>query len=85
MPKVIAIRSFDHGGSRRRGDVFTVSPQVAEQLRLAGLVRVEGGPASADPRKAAGALSSASPAARASRRQTAKSSNGGETAPRAEA
>jgi hypothetical protein len=32
MTEVTAIRSFEHYGSRKKGDVFDVSPQVAEQL-----------------------------------------------------
>ena len=80
MKTVIAIQSFDHGGVRRRGDVFEVSPQVAEQLRRNGLVRIHGeSKSSVDPSPAAGGNSSASPAAPASRKRTAKKSESGET------
>lgn len=36
--KVKAVSSFDHGGSRRKGDQFEVSEQVALQLKKKGLV-----------------------------------------------
>ena len=74
MKRVIALQSFDHGGMRRRGDVFEVSPQTAEGLVRAGIVRLHD---KADPSKAAGAKSSASPAAQASPRKTAKKSAAG--------
>lgn len=69
MKRVIALQSFDHGGMRRRGDAFEVSPQVAEGLVRAGIVRLHD---KADPSKAAGGKSPASPAAPASRRRIAK-------------
>lgn len=75
MKRVIALQSFDHGGARRRGDVFEVSPQAAEQLRRNGLVRIHGeSKSSADPSPAAGGNSSASPAAPVSRKRTARRS-----------
>lgn len=80
MKRVIALQSFDHGGMRRRGDVFVVSPQVAEQMHRNGLVRIHSESKSpADPSQAAGAKSSASPAAPVSRKRTARKSESGET------
>lgn len=85
MKTVIAIQSFDHGGARRRGDVFEVSPQVAARLRRNGLVCIHGeSKPSADPPQAAGGNSSASPAAPVSRRRTARKSESGETDEKAE-
>lgn len=75
MPKVTALHGFEHGGPRKRGEQFEVSPQVAEKLERAGLVEVEG----ARPKTAAGTKSSASRAARASRRTTSKRSDAGAT------
>jgi hypothetical protein len=81
--KVIAISSFDHYGSRRRGDEFEVSEQVALQLVRAGLVRCEGAPTESMqgndlvPKEATGQKSSASPVARVSQEQTAKPSGTG--------
>lgn len=62
---VTALQGFDHGGKYKRHDSFTVSLRVAERLKARGLVRIEDHPeaASADPSPAAGAPSSASPAA----------------------
>lgn len=72
MKQVEAIQNFEHGSRRRRGEQFGVSEQHAEQLQRAGLVRVVGeAPDSGDPPEAAGAKSSASPAAPASTEQTA--------------
>ena len=76
MTHVVAKQSFVHGSNRRRGDVFEVSAQVAEQLRRAGLVYVED-PISANPFRAAGASSSALPAVPVSPKQTAKPSVSG--------
>lgn len=78
--KVIAINSFDHYGSRRRGDEFEVSDQVALQLLRAGLVRCEGAPTeslqgdASVPEQATGQKSSASPVVQVSQKQTAKPS-----------
>ncbi|WKT59113.1 hypothetical protein Q2E61_09250 [Microbulbifer thermotolerans] len=74
MQQVEALCGFEHGGSRKAGDKFGVTKRVAEQLASKGLVRVVG----ADPEKAAGTKSSASPAAQASQQTTAKKSNGGD-------
>lgn len=76
MAVVIAVISFDHGGSRRRGDEFEVSDVQAAALMRAGLVIVREG--DQDPSKAGGKKSSASPAARALTQTTArKSATGG--------
>lgn len=78
---VEALAGFVHGEARRRGDRFSVSQPLAEAMARKGLVRViEAGQAGADP-SAAGGKPSASPAARASRRQTAKPPAAGATAP----
>lgn len=82
MTHVVAIQSFDHDGPRRRGDEFEVSPQVAAQLRRAGLVYVDDEGVTANPCKVVGAKSSASPAAPALPKQTAKRSGGGGRAPK---
>ncbi len=84
MKTVIATQSFDHGGMRRRGDVLEVSPQVADQLRRAGLVRINERASGTDPSKAAGGSSPASPAAPASRKRTAKKSVTGATETKSE-
>lgn len=79
---VEALAGFVHGEARRRGDRFSVSQPLAEAMARKGLVRViEAGQAGADPSSAAGGKPSASPAARASRRQTAKQPAAGATAP----
>ena len=71
MPEVIALSSFEHGSSRRRGEIFDVSDNHAAALVRAGLVEVVG---DHRPDKAAGGKSSASPAAQASPEQTSKPS-----------
>lgn len=38
---VTAIRNFDHGGLKKRGDVFDVSDYAAKKLREKRLVRFE--------------------------------------------
>lgn len=76
MPEVTALTAFEHNGTRRRGDSFPVSDAHAKALQEAGLVTING--VAEDPSKAAGAKSSASPAARASRQKTAKPSAAGE-------
>lgn len=75
MKKVIALQSFDHGVMRRKDDSFWVSEQVAAALRRKSLVRIEG--EAGDPFPAAGTPSSASPAARVSRRTTVRRSGSG--------
>lgn len=74
MPIVKAIENFDHNGARKRGQRFQVSAPVARKLRDAGLVAIAGEAGTENPRKAAGAQSSASPAARASRKATSNES-----------
>lgn len=76
MVDVIALKSFQHNGPRRRGDEFPVSEQHAQDLARKGLVKIQG--ETEDPSKAAGEKPSASPAARASRQKTAKPSAAGE-------
>lgn len=75
MAVVIAVSSFDHGGSRRRGDEFEVSDVQAAALMRAGLVIVR--ECEQDPGKAGGEKSSASPAAPALPQTTARKSFGG--------
>jgi hypothetical protein len=76
METVIAISSFDHDDQKvRRGQQLTVSPQTADDLVRNALVRRMRDPA--NPSKAAGTRSSASPAAPASPQTTAKQSAGG--------
>lgn len=73
MIRVEVLQGFDHGGSRRKGDIFSVSDSTARALAAKGLVRF----ASPLTEQAAGAQSSASPAAQASPVQTAKPSRSG--------
>jgi len=68
MPLVEALQSFEHGGARRRFNRFTVSEPVARDLATRGLVRI----IDDRPPQAAGTPLSASPAAPASPRTTAK-------------
>lgn len=77
MALVEARTGFDHYGSRKRGERFSVSDQVARKLRDGGLVDIVevDGPR---PEKAAGSPSSALPAARRSARKTAIESDAGE-------
>lgn len=75
MVLVTATTGFDHGGRRRRGDEFEVSPQQAEALKRNGLVTYDEAPV--DPGSAAGETSSASQAAPASPQTTAKPSRRG--------
>ena len=76
METVIAISSFDHDAQKvRRGQALTVSPQMADELVRNGLVRRMRDPA--NPRRAAGTRSSASPAVQASPQTTAKQSGAG--------
>lgn len=71
MPEVIAISSFEHYGPRKRNDKFKVSEATATDLERANLVR------RVNPTKAVGGKSSASPAAQASPKATAKKSGVG--------
>lgn len=71
MPEVIALQSFEHGGTRRRGDRFEVSDAHAAGLIRNGLVKLA---EAVDPSQAAGEKSSASQAAQASAQQTSKPS-----------
>lgn len=80
MPEVRALSAFEHNGSRRRNESFEVSDTHAKQLEKAGLVEIIG--AADDPGKAAGAKSSASPAAQASQQTTANKSGSGVRKPR---
>lgn len=77
MVTVTALKSFDHGGAKRRGDKLSVSLIVAKRLRDAGLVSFPAVPKSATPQQANGKPSSASPAAQASPQTTAKKSGRG--------
>ncbi|ARP86291.1 hypothetical protein CAL13_08835 [Bordetella genomosp. 9] len=76
MVTVTARQSFDHDGKRMPGDQFEVSEQHAKQLACKGLIDTWSND-SADPQEAAGEPSSASQAAQASRRTTAKRSGRG--------
>lgn len=66
--KVRAIRSFDHNGSRRPGEVFEVSDKYAGELQNAGLVEI------ARPTMPAGQPPIASPAGQALPRRIARNS-----------
>lgn len=81
MLQVKALRSFDHNGSRKKNSVFKLADSTAHDLARRGLVIVVVEPpkVEARPTQAAGATSSASPAAQASRRRTARRSVNGET------
>lgn len=73
--QVRALQSFEHGGSRKRGATFSVSDNQAKKLEQAGLVEIVR--PGADPVKAGGARSSASPAAQASPQTTLRKSKRG--------
>ena len=75
MVAVTALSSFEHGGKRKRDDVFEVSDTHAKALKRAGLVSFD--EAQGDPIDAAGAKSSASPVAQVSPQTTAKRSGSG--------
>lgn len=63
MTEVVAVSNFQHHGRKLAGDVFTVSPQVANELERIGLVQVLGdGPAAENPTQTAGTKSSVLPA-----------------------
>lgn len=81
MPTVVALTSFDHGGSRRRDAQFDVSEPTARELARAGLVRI----LQDNPITPVGTKSSASPAGPASRQKIAKKSRHGDTAEQTEA
>lgn len=78
MPEVVALTYFDHGRTRAVGERFHCSEYAAKMLSDKKLVRV----ITARPEKAAGAKSSASPAAPASPKQTAKKSGSGSSSHR---
>jgi len=83
--QVEAIQAMQHNGDRARGERFVVSPQHANQLIAKGLARAVRPPVTAPargaavaiPSPAAGAMSSASPAAPALPQTTAKRSGSG--------
>lgn len=77
MPTVIAIQNFEHGGSRKIGDQFTVSDNHAAALALRGLVSI-----GRDPIEATGTPQSASPVAQVSPQTIAKPSARGAKRPR---
>ena len=79
MPIVEALQSFEHGGARRRYSRFSVSEPVARDLATRGLVRI----IDDRPQQAAGTPLSASPAAPASPRTTAKKPGRGVNKPTA--
>lgn len=54
METVIALSSFEHYGSRRRGDAFSVSAIEARELEAAGLVRIGQDPSPPKKEKNAG-------------------------------
>lgn len=67
--QVEALKSFDHGGRRKKGSRFFVPHTSARELQESGLVRI----IPANPTKrAAGNPSSVSPAAQASTKRTRK-------------
>ena len=80
--KVVALHGFDHEGPRRRGAAFYVPMRTAKALEQNGLVKIvkPKKSAAAVPPKATGGKSSASPAARVSRKKTLPPSDAGETA-----
>jgi len=78
MPIVQALDSFDHNGSRKRGQRFQVSIPEARKLRDAGLVAIVGEADTLHPIPAAGIPLSASPAAPALPQTTAEPSGDGE-------
>ncbi|WP_201264176.1 hypothetical protein [Pseudomonas aeruginosa] len=77
MVLVTATSGFDHGGQRRRGEVFDVSTQHAIALKKKGLVTYDEN--QVDPAKAAGEMSSASQVAPASPQTTVNESDAGVT------
>lgn len=50
MTNVKALSSFEHGGSRKRNDQFTVSEVHAKALASAGLVEIVGSQDEASPK-----------------------------------
>lgn len=78
MTQVRAKFGFDHDGPRRRGAIFPVSKQVAEEMERRGLVEIVGeGPTPENPSTADGEPSSASPAAPVSPQATVPTSKHG--------
>lgn len=82
MLKVQAVRTFDHGGKRKKGSIFKLTEATAHDLAQRGLISVVVEPPKVEerPKQAAGQKSSASPAAPVSRRRTARRSASGATA-----
>ncbi len=78
MALVQALDGFEHQGSRKRGQRFSVSTQVARKLRDAGLVAIVGEADTAHPTLAAGNPLSASPAAPALPQMIVSASDAGE-------
>ncbi|EPO7918061.1 hypothetical protein ACQYZM_29520 [Pseudomonas aeruginosa] len=75
MVLVTATTGFDHGGRRKRGEEFDVSPQQALALKRNGLVTYDEN--QSDPEPAAGEKSSASQVAPVSPQTTARQSGRG--------
>ncbi|HCF3422278.1 TPA: hypothetical protein ACJYA9_000802 [Pseudomonas aeruginosa] len=75
MVLVTATTGFDHGGRRKLGEEFDVSPQQAAALKRKGLVTYDENQVDPDP--AAGEKSSASQVAPVSPQTTAKQSGRG--------
>jgi len=71
---VSALKNFDHGGTRKRGDLFDVSDLAARRLREKGLVRFDDDPVPIVKIPAAGENAFALPAAQVSQKKTAKKS-----------
>lgn len=78
MITVVAVQNFDHGGNKKRGDVFEVSDIIANRLKSRGLVRFDVDPVS-HPDQAVGTRQSALPAAEALPQTIAKKSGNGES------
>lgn len=77
MAGVMALQNFDHGGPRKRGDLFEVSDQVAKKLKARKLVVLDGDAHPLRPMKAAGAKLSALPVAQVLPQTIAKKSKNG--------
>lgn len=80
----VTVGTMEHYGTRRRGERFRCSRQIAEKLAARDLVSIEGEAESENPTGADGEKSSASPADQASAEQTSTPSGTGETAEAAE-
>ena len=85
MIELVASQSFDDGrlGRVKRGSTFTLPEAIARPYLQRKLLRVVGG--SANPMKASGITSSASPAAQALPEKTVKQSKRGRKAKQATA